>query len=52
MEAPQDTETDQTPFVVPADEVTKSNPLLNVLKDPTKAKKLPPAAKPTGEEAT
>jgi hypothetical protein len=39
MEAPKD---DETTYVAPADEVTKSNPLLNVLKDPSKAKKLPP----------
>lgn len=39
METPQE---EDKPYVVPADEVTKTNPLLNVLKDPAKAKKLPP----------
>jgi hypothetical protein len=37
MEAPAE---EQTPYVAPADEVTKSNPLLVVLKDPAKARKL------------
>jgi hypothetical protein len=48
MEAPKQ---DEETYVVPADEVTKSNPLLNVLKDPAKAKKLPAPKPADADEA-
>jgi hypothetical protein len=49
MESPKE---DETTYVAPADEVTKSNPLLNVLKDPSKAKKLPPPKPAQADEST